>query len=210
MKVETLILGDYETNSYILTADDVTKDCLIIDTGLDPEPLIDYLKSNNLVPAAVILTHGHADHIMGVNVLRENWSDIKVAIHKADAEMLARPTRNLSLLAGSAFKTEPADILIDEEGPIEFAALKFDILHTPGHSPGGICLYSKEHGVAFVGDTLFASSIGRTDLHGGDFNTLIASIKQKLLTLPPETRVYTGHGPATTIEVEMRTNQYLV
>lgn len=210
MKVKTLILGDYETNSYILTADDVTKDCLIIDTGLSPEPLIDYLKSNNLTPRAVILTHGHADHIMGVNVLRENWGDIKVAIHKADAEMLARPARNMSLLAGSAFKTEPADILIDEEGPIEFASLKFDILHTPGHSLGGICLYSKEHEVVFVGDTLFASSIGRTDLHGGDFNTLIASIKQKLLTLPPKTRVYTGHGPATTIETEARTNQYLV
>lgn len=210
MKVETLILGDYETNSYILTADDVTKDCLIIDTGLAPEPLIDYLKSNNLTPQALILTHGHADHIMGVNVLRENWGDIKVAIHKADAEMLTRPARNMSLLAGSAFKTEPADILIDEEGAIEFASLKFDILHTPGHSSGGICLYSSEHGVVFVGDTLFASSIGRTDLHGGDYNTLIASIKQKLLVLPPKTRVFAGHGPETTIEVEMRTNQYLV
>jgi len=210
MKVQTLILGDFETNSHILTAGDAAKDCLIIDTGLAPEPLIDYLKSNNLAPQAVILTHGHADHIMGVNVLRENWGDIKVAIHKADAEMLTRPARNMSLLAGSAFKTEPADILIEEEGPIEFAALKFDILHTPGHSLGGICLYSKEHGVAFVGDTLFASSIGRTDLHGGDYNTLIASIKQKLLILPPETRVFTGHGPETTIEVEMRTNQYLV
>jgi hydroxyacylglutathione hydrolase len=210
MNVQTMVLGDFETNSYILTADDTTKDCLVIDTGLDPEPLIDYLREKKLVPEAVIFTHGHADHIMGVNALRENWENIKVVIHKEDAEMLTRASQNMSLLSGSAFKAEPADIIIEEDGPIEFAALKFDILHTPGHTRGGICLYSRQHKTVFVGDTLFASSIGRTDLPGGNFNTLITSIKEKLLTLPPATQVFTGHGPATTIEIEAKSNQYLV
>ena len=205
-----MVLGDFETNSYILTADDTTKDCLVIDTGLDPEPLIDYLKEKKLIPEAVIFTHGHADHIMGVNALRENWENIKVVIHKEDAKMLTRASQNMSLLSGSAFKAEPADIVIEEDGPIEFATLKFNILHTPGHTRGGICLYSSQHKAVFVGDTLFASSIGRTDLPGGNFNTLITSIKEKLLTLPPATQVFTGHGPTTTIEIEAKTNQYLI
>ncbi len=210
MQIQHFVLGDFQTNSFVLTADENTKDCLIIDTGLESTPLIDYLKQNNLNPVAVIFTHGHADHIMGVNSFHENWPDIKVVIHKNDAEMLTSPTMNISPLAGCMFKTEPADIIIEEEGPIEFTGIKFEVLHTPGHTRGGISLYSKTEGVVFVGDTLFAGSIGRTDLPGGNYDQLIESIKTKLLTLPGQTKVFTGHGPMTTIEAEKKFNQYLV
>jgi len=209
MKIHTLILGDYQTNSYCLTATDTAKDCVIIDTGLASQPLIDFLNQNDLNPLALILTHGHADHISGVNLLRENFPEIKVAIHKDDADMLTKASMNLSMLAGAAFKAAPADIIIEAEGPISFADIEFDVLHTPGHTPGGICLICKEADAVFVGDTLFADSIGRTDFPGGDFNQLIAAIKQKLLPLPSQTQVYPGHGPATTIATEKQHNQYV-
>ena len=209
MKIHTLILGDYQTNSYCLTANDTAKDCVIIDTGLASQPLIDFLKHNDLNPSALILTHGHADHIAGANLLRESFPDIKVVIHKDDADMLTKASKNLSMLTGQLLKTAPADIIIETEGPIAFADIEFDVLHTPGHTLGGISLVCKEACAVFVGDTLFADSIGRTDFPGGDFNQLIASIKQKLLTLPDKTNVYPGHGPATTIETEKQHNQYV-
>jgi len=116
---------------------------------------------------------------------------------------------NLSAFSGMPFKTGPADIIIEAESPLIFAGMEFQILHTPGHTPGGISLYSEKEGVVFVGDALFAGSIGRTDFPGGDSNQLIAAIKTKLLTLPEDTTVYSGHGPATTIATEKRTNPFL-
>jgi glyoxylase-like metal-dependent hydrolase (beta-lactamase superfamily II) len=210
MDIKTFILGDYQTNCYCLTADASAKDCLIIDTGLQSEPLIDFLlKENELNPVAVIFTHGHIDHIDGLALLRANWPDIKVAIYKDDAAMFEDDKQNLSAFSGMPFKTSPADIIIDTEGPLTFAGMEFEVLHTPGHTPGSISLYSEKEGVVFVGDALFAGSIGRTDFPGGDFNQLIAGIKTKLLTLPEDTKVYTGHGPVTTIGTEKRTNPFL-
>ncbi|HEG44406.1 MAG TPA: MBL fold metallo-hydrolase [Phycisphaerales bacterium] len=209
MQIHNIILGDYQTNSYCVTANEDAADCLVIDTGLSPQPLIDFIKEKNLNPIAVILTHGHADHIAGLNLLRENWPDIKVAIHVQDADMLNDTQANLSALTGASFETEPADIIIEEDGPIEFAGIKFDVMHTPGHTQGGICLYAKDDGILFAGDTLFAMSIGRTDFPGGNYAQLISGIKKKLLVLPDETKVYTGHGPETTIGTEKKFNQYL-
>ncbi len=209
MIINSLILGDFETNSYCLRVDGSVKDCLIIDTGLEAGPLVDYLRDNELNPVAVVFTHGHADHITGIKDVRANWPDIKVAIHKNDAKMLTSCVKNMSVLSGTTFTTAPADIIIDDDGSIEFAGIKLDVLHTPGHTQGGICLYSASQATIFVGDTLFAGSIGRTDLPGGNFEQLIAAIKEKLLTLPGETKVLTGHGPATTIAAEKQFNQYL-
>ena len=154
MIINSLVLGDYETNSYCLRADESAKDCLIIDTGLEAVPLLDYLKENRLNPAAVVFTHGHADHITGIKDLRANWPDIKVAIHKDDAKMLTSCVKNMSVLSGTTFTTEPADIIIEADGPIEFIGIKFNVLHTPGHTPGGICLHSAEEKVIFVLHTL--------------------------------------------------------
>ena len=209
MKIQTFVLGDYQTNSFCLTATEDTKDCVIIDAGLSPEPLVDHLKENELNPVVVVLTHGHTDHIFGVNALCENFGDIKIAIHKDDFAMLSDPVQNLSLMGGFSFTTKPADIILKDRSTVEFAQIKLQVLHTPGHTPGGISLYSESDGVVFSGDALFASSIGRTDFVGGDYNQLINAIKTKLLVLPDETLVLTGHGPETTIGQEKKINQFL-
>jgi hydroxyacylglutathione hydrolase len=209
MNIQTFVLGDYQTNSYCLRQTESVKDCLIVDTGLQSEPLIDFLEENKLNPVAVIFTHGHIDHIDGLALLRKNWPDIKVAIHKADAPMFEDDALNLSAFSGIPFKTPPPEITIEVEGPMIFVGMKFHILHTPGHTPGSISLYSKSESVVFVGDALFAGSIGRTDFPSGNHEQLIVSIKAKLMTLPEDTRVYSGHGPVTTIIREKRTNPFL-
>ncbi|MFX0200278.1 MAG: MBL fold metallo-hydrolase [Candidatus Hodarchaeota archaeon] len=228
MKIDRLILGEFETNCYVLRKEsiglrnsDAADDCLVIDPGLEAGELIDFLNRQKLNPIAVVLTHGHIDHIAGVAVLRDRFPDIKVYIHKLDAEMLTEPQTNLSAMTGAAFTTEPEDFSLEEQSIIELAGIKLLVLHTPGHTPGGISLYSpapassdtgrsggKEEGIAFVGDTLFAGSIGRTDFPNGSMSQLLNSIKEKLFTLPDETKVYPGHGPATTIAEEKAHNPF--
>jgi len=209
MKIEHLILGSYETNCYIVRKNEAVKDCIIIDTGLEAAALIDFLKAGKLNPLVAVFTHGHADHITGIPLLRENYPEIRICIHKLDAKMLTRATSNLSILSGMIFRTKPADLLIEEPHVIDAAGLKLEVLHTPGHTPGGISLYSKDEKILFSGDTLFAGSVGRTDMPGGNMQQLIQGIKEKLLSLPEETLVYPGHGPRTTIGQEKVGNPFL-
>ena len=208
MKIDYLILGGYQTNCYVLRNNDSAKDCLIIDPGLDAAELIEFLDEQKLNPVAVVLTHGHIDHIAGLAAIRNRFGEIKVYIHNHDAEMLTDPTINLSAMSGSAFVTEAEDVSLKERDEIDLAGIKLLVLHTPGHTPGGISLYSKNHGVVFVGDTLFADSIGRTDFPGGSMSQLLNSVREKLFTLPDETQVYPGHGPATTIAAEKAHNPF--
>lgn len=208
MKIEYLILGGYQTNCYVLRKDDSVKDCLIIDPGLEADELIEFLNEQKLNPVAIILTHGHIDHIAGVAELRGRFPEIKVYIHNHDAEMLTKPNINLSAMSGSAFATNAEDVSLKERDVIDLAGIKLLVLHTPGHTPGGISLYSKEAGVVFVGDTLFADSIGRTDFPGGSMSQLLNSVREKLFTLPEHTEVYPGHGPATTIAAEKAHNPF--
>jgi len=208
MIIQNLVLGDFQTNCFCVRADEAASSCVLIDTGLGSEPLLDYLNENNFTPEAIIYTHGHIDHIAGVNLLREKYESIEVAIHKSDASMLTDPNANLSLMTGSAFSTAPADRLLDDGDVVSYAGLTFEVFHTPGHTPGGICLYSKEDAVVFVGDTLFADSVGRTDFPGGDYAQLIGSIKSRLFVLPDEVAVYNGHGQPTTIGNEKKYNPF--
>ncbi|MHC4739648.1 MAG: MBL fold metallo-hydrolase [Planctomycetota bacterium] len=209
MKIKHLILGSYETNCYIVCENEAVKDCMLVDTGLESDALIEFLKSQELNPVAAVFTHGHADHITGIPLLRENYPDIMIYIHKLDAKMLTRATSNLSVLAGRIFRTKPADELIEEADVIEAAGVKLEVFHTPGHTQGGISLYSKDEKILFSGDTLFAGSVGRTDMPGGNMRQLIEGIKEKLLSLPEETVVYPGHGPVTTIGQEKVSNPFL-
>jgi glyoxylase-like metal-dependent hydrolase (beta-lactamase superfamily II) len=221
MNIHRLVLGEFQTNCYVCRTNDTARDCLIIDTGLDAGELIDLLKDSELNPVAVIFTHGHIDHIMGTIALRDQFPQIKVFIHKLDARMLTGKQDNLSAMAAAAFSTEPADFLlstghltVDDGDMIEQAGISLKVLHTPGHTPGGISLYAKADaplggGAVFTGDTLFAESVGRTDFPGGNLGQLIKSIKTKLLPLPDETIVYPGHGPTTTIAREKTSNPFL-
>ena len=211
MKIDSFVLGAYQTNCYILRRSGIAEDCLIVDTGLEAGELIDFLERHKLSPVAVVLTHGHADHVTGLAALCKSYPDIKVYIHKLDAEMLTGPQSDILALAGQLCGTSDtveADFLIEEGSVIEQAGIKLKVLHTPGHTPGGVCLYSKDERIVFVGDTLFADSVGRVDL-GGNMAQLIKSIREKLLTLPDETIVYPGHGPVTTIAEEKAHNPFL-
>ncbi len=209
MKIDRLILGEFETNSYIVRSSDTASDCLIIDTGLNTQPLLEFLEHEKLSPVALILTHGHVDHIAGLDVLRKKYPSVQVYIHKLDAEMLGNASTNLSILTGSSLTAGNADHLIDEGDIIDEANINLSVIHTPGHTPGGISLYCEKESCVFVGDTLFAGSIGRTDFPKGDMRQLIKGIRGKLLTLPEDTIVYPGHGPETTIGQEKAENPFL-
>ncbi len=208
MKIDTLVLGDFQTNCFVVRPDEKSRGCLVIDPGLDAAPLVQFLEGGRLSPQMIFLTHGHVDHIAGVELLREHWPDVQVAVHEGDAGMLGDPMKNLSMMAGSMVQARPAEICYDREQTLDLAGMRFDLLHTPGHSPGGSCLYAETEGLAFVGDTLFAGSIGRSDFEGGNHRQLLDSIASKLLTLPEETKIYPGHGPATTIGNEKRGNPF--
>lgn len=222
MKIDCFALGAYQTNCYVLRRSEDATDCLIVDAGFDSERLVNFLQEQKLNPVALILTHGHIDHIAGVNLLRYKFANVKVCIHKFDAEMLEEPISNLSAMTGVSYTAAPADMTLPapassdtsrgggtDQDVIELAGLKLEVIHTPGHTSGGISLYSAEYGVVFSGDALFADSVGRTDFPGGSMTQLVSSIKDKLLTLPDETKVYPGHGPATTIAREKSYNQFL-
>jgi len=209
MDINHLVLGAFETNCYILRKGETAKDCLLVDTGLEAGELINFLERHKSNPAAVVLTHGHADHIGGVAALRKNFPDIKVYIHKLDAKMLTEANSNVSVFAGKPLTTEPADFSLKDGDVIEQAGIKLKVLHTPGHTQGGICLYSKDERIVFTDDTLFADSVGRTDLPGANSTQLIKSIKEKLFTLPDETVCLPGHGPSTTISQEKANNPFL-
>ncbi len=209
MKIDRLILGDFQTNCYVVRRDESATDCLIVDAGLDGSELIRFLQQHELHPVAVVLTHGHADHIVGLAALRQSFPEVTTYIHTLDAGLLADPEANLSAFAGLAFTAEPADVLLVEGDTVEEAGVVLKVLHTPGHTPGGISLYAPSESTIFVGDTLFADSIGRTDFPGGDTAQLIGSIRSKLLTLPEATVIYPGHGMRTTVGREKRANPFL-
>jgi hydroxyacylglutathione hydrolase len=206
MEVDFLVLGLYETNCYVLRKDPEVSQCLIIDTGLDPNGMLEYLTAKKYELAAVVLTHGHADHIGGVEGIKNRYPRTVVYVHRDDESMLTDAQRNLSFITGSTVNCPGADVLLKDGDIIDEAQIKLTVLHTPGHSPGGICLYSQEEQVLFGGDTLFADSIGRTDFPDGDMPQLVRSIREKLFVLPEETVVYPGHGPQTTIGREKRFN----
>jgi len=209
MKVDRLIIGLYQTNCYLLRRSAAETDCLVLDPGLDHQPLLEFLRQNNLTPVAAVLTHGHIDHIASLRPLLAAYPDLAVYIHKLDAPMLTDSDANLAASFGLAFTVDVPNLVLVEDGDrIQAAQLSLEVLHTPGHTPGGICLYARDDGAVFTNDTLFTESIGRTDFPGGDMHLLLESIRRKLFCLPDETIVYPGHGPSSTIAREKTFNPF--
>lgn len=208
MRIWSNELGAFGTNCYVIACTE-TGESAVIDPGFDDPWLTDVMKENVLEPKLVLLTHGHLDHIGGIAAVRR-LTGARVAIHGDDAPMLTDPHLNGSARFGMPITAEPPDRLLRDGDEVRVGKLLLKVIHTPGHTLGGCCFYyAGDGGHLFAGDTLFAGSIGRTDLPGGSYDTLIQSIKGRLLALPGQTVVYPGHGPATTIGDEQEYNPFL-
>lgn len=208
MEWNQIPLGPLQTNCYVLSNEN--KDCLIFDPGEESGKLSGIIEQKGLKPLAVILTHAHFDHIGAVDEIRDAFS-IPIYIHEKEAAWLPDPALNGSHLfkIGKLIKARPADHIITAEQELSIGEFTFNILETPGHSPGSVSLYFRDAGLVVAGDALFSGSIGRTDLPGGNHQQLLESIHNKLLSLPEETEVLPGHGPVTTIGLEMDSNPFL-
>ncbi|MGP1470975.1 MAG: MBL fold metallo-hydrolase [Schwartzia sp. (in: firmicutes)] len=204
MKIQSLVVGPVAANCYLLS--DEGGKGIVIDPGGDAPAILDTIRKEHITVEAILNTHGHSDHIAANDAVR-NATGAPLYIHAADEHMLTDPRANLSLFMGGNVVSRPAEHHLKEGDILCVGAMALKVLHTPGHSPGGVCFAGE--GVLFSGDTLFADSIGRTDFPGGSLPQLIGVIKEKLMALPDDTVVYAGHGPSTTIGRERQYNPYL-
>lgn len=205
MILRTLIVGELETNCYIL-GDEDSKEGMVIDPGGDFKVIEKALKESNLDIKYILLTHGHSDHIAVLSELKK-YTGAQILIHKEDAEMLSNPEKNLSVFSYAPFSAPVADKLLKDKDKIKLGQIELEILHTPGHTEGSISLFTDK--IVFSGDLIFYGSVGRTDLPGGSNQELFRSIQEKILDKTDDTVIYPGHGPATTVGEERRDNPFL-
>ncbi|WP_026906692.1 MBL fold metallo-hydrolase [Paucisalibacillus globulus] len=205
MNIKSFSLGPLGTNCYILYKGNKA---VIIDPGAEGEKVMKWLSTNKLQPLAILLTHAHFDHIGAVDLLRNSY-DIKVYMHKDEKLWLENPSLNGSLLfIGEEIVTSAPDVLL-ESGPLMLESFKFEVFHTPGHSPGSVSFLMHQEKLIISGDVLFKRGIGRTDLPGGDYVVIQDSIRNKLYQLEHDIKVFPGHGPETTIGEEKQLNPFV-
>jgi glyoxylase-like metal-dependent hydrolase (beta-lactamase superfamily II) len=200
----------FDENTYIAHLPG-RSDCIVLDPGLDPAAILEYLDQHALTPAAILCTHGHSDHIGGNATLKRRWPECPLVIGVGDAPKLTDSQLNLSAAYGVALVSPPADRTVDEPDQFDAAGIELDVLAAPGHSAGHVVFLCRQTSPwrLFGGDVLFRSSVGRTDFPDGDFDALQHAIHGKLFTLPEDTIVLPGHGPETTIGDEKRTNPFV-
>ena len=211
MQIQTFIFNHFGQNTYVIV-DETSKFCAVIDPGCffdeEKNTLKNFIVSNGFSLQAILFTHCHLDHAFGAHFIAKEFPHIPVYGHKNES-LFIDDAINQSLRFGIRMEQPPKITNFVHDGDvISIGAIKLFALHIPGHSPGSICYYSANDHVVFCGDVLFAGSVGRSDLPGGNHDTLISGITLKLMVLPDETVVYSGHGPSTTIKVERDTNPY--
>ena len=212
MMIHTLVVGPMQACCYV-AASESTREAVISDPGGEPERVIELVQRDKLEPTLILDTHGHADHIAANAEMKARFPDAPLMVHKFDAAMLGDSQANLSAWFGVPIQSPPPDRTLDEGDVLRVGEEEFSVIHIGGHSPGSVCLFAagggNAKGVLFSGDVLFAGGIGRTDFPGGSHQELIDGIRSKLLVLPADTVTYPGHGPATTIGEEARSNPFL-
>jgi glyoxylase-like metal-dependent hydrolase (beta-lactamase superfamily II) len=206
LKTETFVIEPIKENAYVYY-DANTRACVVVDPGGGEQCIGAFIERENLTPKAILLTHGHFDHFLAANALSNRFS-APVCACADELDMLTDSAKNYSYVgAGQSMTVTPATLFKDGD-VFTLGGDALTVIHTPGHSKGGVCYYSEKSKTLFSGDTLFALSIGRTDLYGGDGPTLFRSVKTKLFTLPPDVTVYPGHGERTTIGFEVANNPF--
>ncbi len=204
MKIAAIVVGQLDTNCYVIS-DEETREAIIIDPGDDPDTINAYIETNKLIPRRIILTHAHYDHVCAVRELKERYG-ATIAMHDREIPVYDG-TKKLCISWGYEEADFPQpDLFVTDGDAISIGEISLLVIHTPGHTPGGICL--KGEGVLFSGDTLFRGSVGRTDLPGGNMDQLQESLR-KLSLLPAATRICCGHEEETTMGLEMRTNPFM-
>lgn len=205
LTVKTYITGPLGVNTYL--GYDETHKAFIVDPGGYSEKITEFIRAEDLTAEYILLTHGHGDHIGGVDRFREDFPDIKVVAYEEEKEMLSAPFLNASLEILGKSTTVEADLYVMDGDTMTVGNTELTFIHTPGHTRGGMCIIAS--GCVFSGDTLFKASIGRTDCYGGSFARIMESIRKKLFILPDDTTVYPGHGGITTIGYEKRNNPFV-
>lgn len=206
VRIDTLALGPLQTNCYVLRSED---DCWVVDPAW-PQPLLDELKRLGAVPSRILLTHGHGDHIAGAADLKAAYPDALLCCPAADADMLTDPRINMSEIFGVSITAPEPDELIEPGQVLQLGLTRWEVLDTAGHTPGGVSYYCPQAGVVLTGDALFDGSIGRTDIPGASASRLLKSVRVTLMSLPGETRILSGHGPASTINLQKTRNPFIV
>ena len=210
LEIRVVVSVAFQQNTYVVRRPD-RDDCLLIDPGLDPERIVQCLAEEQLTPAAILNTHGHSDHIGGNEAIKQKWPECPIVIGEDEADKLTDGMKNLSAMFGANLVSPPADKTVADGDIYSAAGFDLKVSAIPGHSAGHVvfAIQDQKPTVIFVGDVIFAGSIGRTDFPDGDFGQLAAGIKTKLFSLADDTVLLSGHGPETTVGQEKRSNPFV-